>query len=139
VKENNALQEGWDARPDSTAQWSHCAVVPLYVLFQDIAGIRTTAPGFTRLQIRPQLADLPDLDLTAHTPQGPIGFVAQRTSDGHRVSVTLPPHCQAELLLPQGCEPGLPALSPDHPLSLKRYTLPPGQSTTFPLTAAGVQ
>jgi hypothetical protein len=41
-------------------------------------------------------------------------------------------------LFPDG-EPGLPALSPDHPLSLKRYTLPPGQSTTFPLTAAGVQ
>jgi len=30
---NNTLQEDWSAPPDSTAQWSHCAVTPLYVLF----------------------------------------------------------------------------------------------------------
>ena len=35
---NNTLQEDWHAPPDSTAQWSHCAVAPLYVLFMDIAG-----------------------------------------------------------------------------------------------------
>ena len=46
VIENNTLQEAWTARPDSREQWSHCAVVPLYILAQDIAGIRPTAPGY---------------------------------------------------------------------------------------------
>ena len=55
VQLNNTLQEDWHAPPDSGAQWSHCAVVPLYVLFQDIAGIRPTAPGFSRFQVRPSL------------------------------------------------------------------------------------
>ncbi len=59
VIENNTLQEGWTAQPDSREQWSHCAVVPLYVLAQDIAGVRPTSPGYATCQIRPQLGDLP--------------------------------------------------------------------------------
>ena len=66
VIENNTLQEGWTAQPDSREQWSHCAVVPLYILAQDIAGIRPTAPGYARCQIRPQLGDLQELELTVH-------------------------------------------------------------------------
>ena len=54
------------------AQWSHCAVVPLYVLYMSIAGIRPLSPGFSRFEIRPQLADLEQLDLVAHTVRGPF-------------------------------------------------------------------
>ena len=42
-------------RRTRTDEWSHCCVSPIYVLFSDIAGIRPTAPGFARCQIRPQL------------------------------------------------------------------------------------
>ncbi len=76
---NNALQEFWRARPDTTDEWSHCPVAPIYVLFMDVAGIRPAAPGFTRCEIRPQLGDLERLRLTAHTVRGPIEFEAIRS------------------------------------------------------------
>ncbi len=79
VKLNNTLQEDWQAHPDSHSQWSHCAVAPLFVTHMSLAGIRPLAPGFKRVEIRPQLADLADLELTAHTVVGPIVFKATGT------------------------------------------------------------
>lgn len=92
VRLNNTLQEAWRVSPDSTDEWSHCPVAPLYVLFMDVAGLRPAAPGFTRCRIAPQLGDLEDLELTAWTPRGPIEFQAR----GHRVRVALPPGCEGE-------------------------------------------
>jgi hypothetical protein len=65
VLENNTIQERWVAQPDTGDQWSHCAVAPVFVLFMDIAGIRPMEPGFARCAVRPRLADLGGLDLTA--------------------------------------------------------------------------
>lgn len=100
VLDNNTIQENWQAKSDSTAQWSHCAVAPLFVLAQDIAGIRPLTPGYARCQIRPQLADLKELELVVHTPHGPIHFHGQSTPEGQRVSLTIPDGVQAELLAP---------------------------------------
>ncbi|MCL2347296.1 MAG: alpha-L-rhamnosidase N-terminal domain-containing protein [Planctomycetaceae bacterium] len=107
---NNTLAEDWNARSDSGSQWSHCAVAPLFVLYSDIAGIRPTAPGFASCEIRPQLGDLADLQLTYYTPQGPIEFSARRQSleqgneqgHGHHVTVKVPESCDAKLILPDG-------------------------------------
>ena len=41
---NNTTPEDWAVRPDSSDQWSHCAVGPLFVLYMEIAGIRPAAP-----------------------------------------------------------------------------------------------
>ena len=131
VKENNTLQECWHARPDSSDQWSHCPVVPLYVLFQDVAGIRPIAPAFKRVQVRPQLGDLEDLDVTAHTPAGPIRLTAEADGDAHRVELTLPSGCEGELLVPCGSSVSVESLSQDNPLGLERYRLRPGERSTF--------
>ncbi|MGC9326501.1 MAG: alpha-L-rhamnosidase N-terminal domain-containing protein, partial [Candidatus Hinthialibacter sp.] len=66
---NNTLQENWTVAKDSGSQWSHCPVAPLFVLYMNLAGIRPLEPGFTRCEIRPQLAGLGDLTLTARTVQ----------------------------------------------------------------------
>ncbi len=118
VVQNNTIQEFWEVRPDSADQWSHCAVTPIALLCTDIAGIRPAAPGFARCQVRPQLGDLAQLDLTAHTVRGPIRFVAQQVGGLHHITVTLPPGCGGELLLPAGAAPGLPLLDQQHPLGL---------------------
>lgn len=128
---NNALQENWQADPDSTQEWSHCPLSPVYVLFMDIAGIRAAAPGFTRCTVRPQLADLGRLELTVNTVRGPIPFLAIPEKNGHTVTMTLPEGCEGELLLPTTVTAELEALTPDHPLGLKRYRLPAGASSTF--------
>ncbi len=128
---NNTLQEDWHAAADSGAQWSHCALSPIFVLYDDLAGIRPTSPGFATCQIRPQLADLKDLDLTYYTPRGPVHFAAKQRPGGHHVTVQIPPGCQAELLLPKADGIALPALSPDDPLGLKRFRLTSGVESEF--------
>ena len=124
----NTLQEGWTAQPDSPAQWSHCAVVPLYVLAQDIAGIRPTAPGFARCQIRPQLGDLEQLEVVAYTPHGPIRFVAASVTEGRQLRLTIPEGVEAELLVPVSTISSiqLTALAPDTSQGLKRFGLKSG-------------
>ena len=131
VIQNDAIQENWHARPDSSDLWSHCAVSPVYVLFMDVAGIKPAAPGFKQCVIRPQLTGFKHLEVTAHTAAGPIPFVAHSEKGGHRVTVTVPKDCEAELQLPPTAHPDLEALSPDTPQGLKRYRLVSGAANTF--------
>jgi hypothetical protein len=126
VIENNTLQEMWTVQSDSGSQWSHCPLAPIFVLYQDIVGLRPLAPGFARLQLRPQLGDLPDLDVIAYTPRGPVKFRARREGSGHRVEVKLPPACEAELLLQSAVTSPLPPLAPCPLPGVRRYRLPPG-------------
>ncbi len=133
---NNTLQEDWQVAMDTEDEWSHCCVSPVFVLFSDIAGIRPTAPGFARCQIRPQLADLGDLDLTYYTVLGPLRFSARRRTEGHRVEVSVPAGCQAELLLPDGEAEKPPEPRAGHPLRLKRFRLEPGKPSVFDLLAS---
>ncbi|HZO10372.1 MAG TPA: alpha-L-rhamnosidase N-terminal domain-containing protein, partial [Myxococcota bacterium] len=100
VLKNNTTPERWDVRPDSTDQWSHCAVGPLTLLYRNVAGVRPAAPGFAKAEIRPQLGDLKELELVCHTPRGPITFRAEAQEEGHRAFVTLPAECPGELVLP---------------------------------------
>ena len=126
VIENNTLQETWNVQSDALSQWSHCPLAPIFVLYQDIVGLRPVAPGFAQLQLRPQLGDLPDLEVVAHTPRGPVEFHAKREAGGHRVEVKLPKACEAELLLPAEATSPFPALEPGPLPGVRRYRLPPG-------------
>ena len=128
VIENNTLQELWRVQADSNSQWSHSPLAPIFVLHQDIVGLRPLAPGFARLQLRPQLADLSDLETISHTPRGPVEFKAHREGATHHISVKLPPNCEAELLLPANVPSAFPPLTPDGPAGTKRYRLPSGPS-----------
>ena len=99
VIENNTIQEEWHAQPDSTSQWSHCALSPIFVLMMDIAGIRPTAPGFARYQVRPQLGDLGRLELTAYAPTGRFEFISEPVAEGHKIALTTPPQGEGESAL----------------------------------------
>jgi hypothetical protein len=132
---NNTTSEDWAVRPDSSDQWSHCAVGPLIVLYMDVAGIRPAAPGFEKAEVRPQLGDLAGLELTAHTPRGPIVFKAEAQEEGHRAWVTLPPDCPGELVLPVTEGRGVAVTDADRALGLERFALPAGQTTEFDVPA----
>jgi hypothetical protein len=133
---NNSVSEEWAVRPDSPDQWSHCAVGPLFVLYMDVAGIRPAAPGFEKVEVRPQLGDLAGLELVAHTPRGPIVFRAEAQEEGHRASVTLPEGCPGELVLPVTEGRGVAVSDADRALGLERFALPAGQMTEFDVPAA---
>jgi alpha-L-rhamnosidase len=129
---NNTLQEDWAVQPDSGSQWSHCAVVPLYVLYMSVAGLTPIVPGFKRVEIRPQLSDLESLDLTARTVQGPIRFVSQGQFGSRQLALALPPGCEGELVLPTEEKVNLPRLGTPG-AGRVRYLLAAGSSCQLTL------
>jgi hypothetical protein len=133
VKLNNTLQEDWQAQPDSGAQWSHCAVVPLYIAFHGLLGLRPLEPGFKRYELRPQLGDLEDLDLTAFTVQGPVSMRSRGKLGERDVVLQLPPGGQGELVLPQDEVIDLPTSAGPAPAGHRRFRLAPGGTVTLRL------
>jgi hypothetical protein len=133
VRLNNTLQEDWKAAPDSGAQWSHCAVVPLYIAYHGLLGLKPLAPGFQRYELRPQLADLADLDLTAFTVLGPLSLRAQGPRGKREVILRLPQGGHGELVLPRDEEVELPPATGPAPGGHRRFRLPPGLEVTLRL------
>jgi hypothetical protein len=146
IQLNNTLAEDWESQPDSWAQWSHCAVAPVYALYMSVAGIRPLEPGFARCEIRPQLADLRQIDLTANTVRGPIRLSSRGGAGPRELTISLPSGCTGELVISDKEQVKLEAVktagvSPDRgagytPAGHARYLLVPGTSHTLTLRHA---
>ena len=125
---NNTLQEDWVAHPDSSSEWSHCPVAPLYVTHMSLAGIRPLEPGFRRCEIRPQPADLGLLEVTTYTPLGPL-YLQTRGQPGARdLTLNLPPGCAGELVVRAEESLSLPTIPAPAPAGHVRYRLRDGET-----------
>ena len=133
VRLNNTLQEFWEVEPDSTSQWSHCAVIPLYVLYMSLAGLNPLEAGFRKYEIVPQFADLPSLRFTAHTPGGPIAIRTDGVFGDRTIEVDTPSALAGEIVLPVGEDVPLKRLRGTRPLGRVAYKLPPGERITLRL------
>ncbi len=87
---NNTISEHWDAEPDTNSQWSHCAVGALFLMHQAVAGIHCLKPGFSEIEIAPQLGGLEKLSLTTHTLKGPIHTDLELINNKLNVKLDLP-------------------------------------------------
>ncbi len=134
VRLNNTLAEDWKHEPDTRAEWSHAPMGPLLSLFNELGGIRPLRPGFSRYEIRPQLADLPDIVLRAHTPKGMIHFSAEGSLGKRSVTLKLPPGLQGELVVEASEKVSLPRLPVNrNDRGLRRYELSPGSTVKLSL------
>jgi alpha-L-rhamnosidase len=133
VRQNNSLQEFWVEQPDGGSVMSHCAVVPLYSLFMDFAGIRPVEPGFRRCTIRPQPADLEELRLTAWTMQGPLTFSSKGKHGNRELIIALPEQCEAQLLVSAKEDLSLRKVSGRDCWNNESYALPAGKQTVVQL------
>jgi hypothetical protein len=129
VRLNNSIEEfyGGSKRPDTPNNWSHACCAPIYVAVMSLAGIRLLEPAFKRYEIRPQLADLPDLALTVHTPHGPIGFSGKGPLGARKLTLTLPPNAAGELVVHRDEQLALKLIAPG------RFALPAGQTVNIEL------
>lgn len=131
---NNTLQENWKAKPNSTAEWSHCPVIPLYVTTMSLAGVRPLIPGFGRCEVRPQPADLELLELTAHSVRGPIEFSSRGKAGNREVTIRLPAGCEGELVVNHREILNLkPVVGASSSPGLARYRIASGESTSVRL------
>ncbi len=131
---NNTTPEGWRSAPDSGSQWSHCAVAPLYIAHQSLAGIRPLDPGCGRIEVRPQLADLEQLELVSHLGKGPVAFSARGKLGARTITVDLPPGCTGELVAHREEKLTLDAIGGAAPANHLRYRLRAGRRSVFTLT-----
>jgi alpha-L-rhamnosidase len=133
VHSNNTLQEDWQVTPDSTSQWSHIPVAPLFALYMVVAGIRPLEPGYARFEVRPQPADLDRVALTCHTPGGPIRFRAEGRRGRRRLTIGTPASGDGVLVLDARERVPLEAATHAAGSGLRAYRLPPGRETTLTL------
>jgi hypothetical protein len=134
VRLNNTLQEFWTVQADSTSQWSHCAVVPLYVLYMNIAGIRPLAAGYRAYEIVPQFADMESLQLTCNTVKGPIVLDVKGRMGERELTIETPSSAEGEIVLDARESVELKRLRGLGPLKRIRHRLPTGERTTLKLT-----
>ncbi|MGB7294380.1 MAG: alpha-L-rhamnosidase C-terminal domain-containing protein [Candidatus Aminicenantales bacterium] len=130
---NNTIQEDWEAKPDSGQQWSHCAVVPLYIAYMGLAGIRPLEPGFRRVEIRPQPEDLSQLELTARTVRGPLVFRSLGNRGNRELTLELPKGCAGEVVLSEREATDLVLLKEKAPLGHNRWAVSAGAPVTLKL------
>ena len=79
---------------------------------------------FRSVEIRPQLADLPDLELTVHTVRGPIAFRAAGRPGRRALTLRLPEGCEAELVLSREEKVELAPAPGAAPIGSLRYRVP---------------
>ena len=110
-----------------------CAIVPLYVTFMSIAGIKPTAPGFVRCAITPRPADLGKLELTAHTVRGDIEFYSLGRKGDRELRLRIPAGIEAELRVDKKEDVALSGGSATHDPRLAGYVLPTGKDVVLKL------
>jgi alpha-L-rhamnosidase len=99
VWENNTLQEDWNSTHDSGSQWSHCAVAPIVLLYQGLAGAKPLTPGGKTYRIWPRACDLSHLSLDIQTTGGAIMFKSEGLKGNRKFSLKVPEGVEVELWL----------------------------------------
>jgi hypothetical protein len=130
---NNTLQESWRVEPDSGSQWSHCPVVPLYVLHMSVLGLNPTAPGFARYELRPQLGDLATFSIVSYAPPQPLALDAKGRHGARSVRITTPAEGDGVLWLDAREKVTLPAAAAPPRPGLASWSLPRDATVTLSL------
>ena len=99
VLENNTMQEFWDSGYDNSSQWSHCAVAPIMMLYQGLAGAKPLTPGGSNYRIWPRPCDLKLIDISIQTTAGPIGFKSEGERGKRTLTLAVPAGQEVELWL----------------------------------------
>lgn len=103
VIHNNTISELWIAWSDGCDQWSHCAVAPLIVLCEGIAGIIPESPGFKDICLKPLGTDIKSIETRVFTPYGPVDFKMHKENGRCFYSYTVPENCGVKVIKPNDC------------------------------------
>jgi hypothetical protein len=93
--------EAWDMKYKPNSDWNHAwGAAPANIISRQMWGVKPTAPGFTKVQIKPQLSPLTSSQITVPTIKGKIRGSYKKETDGREeYHFTLPVGMSAELSL----------------------------------------
>jgi hypothetical protein len=132
VLKNNTLQEGWTVEADTNAEWSHCPIAPLYMLYMGILGLYPDKPGFEEMTIWPQPGTIGSLEVSAQTVKGPVYFKSVGEKGKRVLELKIPDNTTGKLKLDSREKPGLELIgsaSPEYNL----FKLVPGKTCKLKL------
>ena len=93
--------EAWDEYYKPNLTWNHAwGSAPANIVARKVAGVEPSAPGFTRIAIRPQLDGLERGDLKMPTPRGSVRVAWRTDREGLSLEVNVPANTRAEIALP---------------------------------------
>jgi hypothetical protein len=132
VWENNTLQEDWNATHNSSSQWSHCAMAPIVMLYQGLAGARPLAPGGIKYRIWPKPGDLSLIETDIQTVSGAIRFKTKGLKGKRTLTLEIPEGTEVELWLDSREKTGLTEV-PGGENGIKKYRLTGGIKVSLKL------
>jgi alpha-L-rhamnosidase len=96
--------EAWDMKYKPNADWNHAwGAVPGNIIARRMWGIMPKVPGASLLEIRPQLGNLTDTEITVPFLPGKVKATFQKISNRQQeYTIELPPNVSAELYLQYG-------------------------------------
>jgi alpha-L-rhamnosidase len=133
VRLNNTLQEHWQVSPDTRGQWSHCAVGPLFAMYNSLAGITPLEPGSLKLKIKPNPGRLESLTLSYHTPKGPVLFNATGSAGNRNLEIRMPEGVEAVLVVNNKEKVALEPVSSFNEAGFSGYKLKQGMQNNLKL------
>jgi alpha-L-rhamnosidase len=132
VRENNTLQEDWNADYDNSSQWSHSAVAPIVLLYQGLAGAKPLTPGGKKYRILPQPGDLSLITMDIQTIGGAIKFKSEGLKGRRTISLEVPQENEVELWLDSRENVKLPVIEKSSK-GITKYRLQGGSKLTLKL------
>jgi len=125
IWENNVLQEPWVVQYDNNSQWSHCAVAPLVMLHQGVAGVVPLEGGANKYRVRPQPGNLSHAKFDVQTLLGAIRFESKGTKGKREINLEIPEGCEIELWLDEREKVNYPSIG-QSVNGIKKYKLTGG-------------
>ena len=95
--------EAWDMKYKPNADWNHAwGAAPANIIPRRLWGIRPAEPGFSKVFIQPQLADLEWSEIKVPTIRGPILASYNKEESNLIFEIEIPGNTQAEFIPPKG-------------------------------------
>jgi hypothetical protein len=92
----------WWERFSPEDSWCHgWSAGPTVFLSSEVLGVKPTAPGFRRFEVRPRIGDLEWAKGIVPTVRGDIPVSWKRDEETFHLKVTVPKGCKAEIAIPK--------------------------------------
>jgi alpha-L-rhamnosidase len=92
--------EAWDDRYKPNQDWNHAwGAAPANIILRKLVGVEPIEPGFAKLRIKPQIANLNNVEAVVPTIRGAVELKISQ-SDTYQLEVNIPGNVRADVYIP---------------------------------------
>lgn len=92
--------EAWDDRYKPNQDWNHAwGAAPANIIPRKLVGVEPIEPGCSKLRIKPQIADLEEIESIVPTIRGAVEIMVKNT-DLYQLHISIPANVTADIYVP---------------------------------------